>query len=61
MFVSMFSYVHKGQKWAWDFLEPELHRWLWATQWGCWKPNPGPLEMLQMFLIDEPSLQTLFW
>lgn len=25
--------------------------------WGCWEPNPGPLEEQRVLLATEPSLQ----
>jgi hypothetical protein len=37
--------------WSWSY------RVLKATQCGCWKPNPGPLEEQQSLWITEPSLQ----
>lgn len=35
------------------------YRQVWATWYGCWAPNPGPLQDQQVLLIIDPSLHPL--
>lgn len=35
--------------WVWN------HRWFWAAQCGCWKPNWGLLLFGYMFLASSPT------